>query len=282
VVDLSNYILVDFYAVFHRSRNALHRAGKDFRSPTGIPTTGIFSTIRSITSFAKKHPGEVIICADSGVSKRKGEEGSYKGNREKKEESFYLEAKETLNLLRHLYSIVSVEGFEADDIISGLLDCAPEGSVFTILTCDKDLLQHCSPTVTVELFNSSRKWKTYTPNEVMEEYGISHPWHLALLKALSGDSSDNIKGLARVGDKTAAKEIYEAVQPDGAVNFTALQRFAEGREEGGGERFRRNLSLVLPLDPGLSFPHPPKRDLGALTSRLEFLGIDPCHLGKTV
>lgn len=273
------YLLIDFYAVFHRSRAALERVGKDFRSPTGIPTTGIFSTLRSINSFANKHPqAEVIICVDSGKNKRKEGEGkgtlsSYKGNREAKEPSFYEEAKETLNLLRYTFPIVSKEGFEADDIISGLIDCSPQGTEFIILTCDKDLLQHCSPTVTVELFNSSKKWKTYGPQEVMEEYGISHPWHLALVKALSGDNSDNIQGLSRVGDKTAAKEIHEAVQPDGAVNFIALQKFAESREEGGGEKFLRNLSLVLPLDPEVTLPSSFRKNLEAFNNRLVFLGI---------
>lgn len=271
------YLLIDFYALFHRSRSALLRSNPGgFSSGAGIPTTGVFSTLSAILAAMKKHPNHsVVVCADlRGRSQRQAIDSDYKANRQGGDNNFVIEAKETLNLLRYLFPIVSKEGFEADDVISSLIDSGEEGDSFLVISCDKDLLQHVSPSVTVELFSSAKRWKTYTVSTVKEEFGLSHPWHITLMKALSGDGSDNIVGLHRVGDKTAAKEIAEATGPDGVtVDLHSLDTFAEGREEGGAEKFRKNLSLVLPLDAEVVLPCEYAPKLDKFFERLEFLGI---------
>ena len=237
------FLLIDFYALFHRSRAALLRSNPNgFTSSSGIPTTGVFSTLRAILAQHKLKPDhEVVICVDNqGSQSRQEVNPEYKANRGNKDPNFAIEAKETLSLLRNLFYVHSVRGYEADDLIASFVrDKNPEDSV-TILSCDKDLLPLVSPTITVELFNTvSRKWKVYDSERVCEEWGVDDPLKVKYVKALAGDSSDNIKGLKRVGIKTAAKAVMSLPLP-------SLEEWAESRQEGGGALYLTNLSLVEP------------------------------------
>lgn len=111
------------------------------------------------------------------------------------------------NLLKYLgYKIVECEGWEADDILGTLADgCRRNGDQCFIATGDRDSLQLAHGGVEV-LLARTKAGQTVTDvyNEaaIMDEYGIS-PQALIQVKALQGDSSDNIPGVAGVGAKTA-------------------------------------------------------------------------------
>jgi DNA polymerase-1 len=263
------YILVDFFALFHRSRAALLRSKPSgFSSKDGIPTTGVFSTLKALFGIFRRNPDhKVIICSDlHGGNRRRVIDSGYKANREKREDSFYEEAETTLRLLEYLFPLVRKQEFEADDIIASLVESMSLGDEVLIISCDKDLLYNVSPRVTVELFTSTKKWIRYTPDIVKEEFGIRDPKHIALVKALAGDSSDNIPGLRRVGNKTAARVIAES---------NCLE-FAREREDGGAEKFLRNLSLILPRPAGVILPSDPyPANIESFQSELAKLGISP-------
>ena len=100
--------------------------------------------------------------------------------------------------------VVEKPGFEADDIL-GTLAKHSGSSVCTIATGDRDSLQLVSDSVNV-LLASTKMGKPatdrYTPEAVREKYGVD-PENLIDIKALMGDSSDNIPGVAGIGEKTA-------------------------------------------------------------------------------
>ena len=104
------------------------------------------------------------------------------------------------------FTCIEKEGFEADDIL-GTLSLAAEnsGNECVIATGDRDSLQLISEKTRVLLASTkagSPELKNYTVEKLKEDYGLS-PEEMIELKALMGDSSDNIPGVAGVGPKTA-------------------------------------------------------------------------------
>ena len=101
---------------------------------------------------------------------------------------------------------VSMEGFEADDLIATYARQAREqGAEVTIVSSDKDLMQLVDKSVTML---DAMKNKTIGPDQVMEKFGVA-PDRVIDVQALAGDSSDNIKGVPNIGVKKAAEWISE-------------------------------------------------------------------------
>ena len=108
--------------------------------------------------------------------------------------------KELLGLLG--YRIVTCEGYEADDILGTFAAaCEKNGDTCVIATGDRDSLQLVSDTTHVHLC-TNRDDILYTPEKIMEDYGVT-PAELIEIKAIQGDSSDNIPGVAGIGPKGA-------------------------------------------------------------------------------
>ena len=104
--------------------------------------------------------------------------------------------------------ILELEGFEADDILGTLSKiCADSGNECYVLTGDRDSLQLVNDKVTVRLA-TTKETIIYTPEKIQEVYGLE-PIQLIEVKALMGDSSDNISGVAGIGEKTALTLIKE-------------------------------------------------------------------------
>ncbi|NMP36956.1 MAG: DNA polymerase I [Clostridiales bacterium] len=121
-------------------------------------------------------------------------------------------------LLRTLgYCVLESEGYEADDILGTLSAACTEGNSCFILTGDRDSLQLISDNTTV-LLASTKLGKSqtvaYDKSKLFEEYSLT-PERMIDLKALMGDSSDNIPGVAGVGQKTAS----DLVQRFGSIDF---------------------------------------------------------------
>ena len=124
-------------------------------------------------------------------------------------------------LLGHMgIRVVECEGWEADDILGTLAKaCTDSGDECFILTGDRDSLQLINDNVTV-LLATNRETVHYTKDRFIEDYGFP-PINLIDLKALMGDSSDNIPGVAGIGEKTATSLIKE---------FGSVERVYEGYE----------------------------------------------------
>lgn len=112
--------------------------------------------------------------------------------------------KELLSLLG--YKIVTCEGYEADDILGTFADaCEKSGNECVIATGDRDSLQLVSDKTSVHLCTNKQDI-LYTPQKIMAEYGVT-PKELIEIKAIQGDSSDNIPGVAGIGPKGAGELI---------------------------------------------------------------------------
>jgi len=213
---MSKLLLVDFYALFHRSRNALLRATGGLSTSYGRPTTGTYGFTNNLLSVIdSERPTHVAVCYDAGGNWRKEADAEYKANRVKDEgdeaDTFKAEAAALMDeVLPSLgLPLVGVRGYEADDSIYTLARNAIEFDEVVILTCDQDILQCVTDRVSVVLFNSAKKVARMGVAEVVEKWGVQ-PSQIPLIKALAGDSSDNIAGIKGLGPKTALKIIEAA------------------------------------------------------------------------
>ena len=138
---------------------------------------------------------------------------AYKGTRKPMPE----ELKEQVPLIQEVLTamgikIVSKPGYEADDLLGTLaVRSEKAGMDVTILSGDRDLLQLATEKVLIRLPKTSRGKTTienFHTQEVVEKYQVTPP-QIIELKALMGDSADNIPGIPGVGEKTATKMVVE-------------------------------------------------------------------------
>lgn len=153
--------------------------------------------------------------------------------------------------------VLETEGFEADDILGTLSRiCTESKNECVILTGDRDSLQLVNNNVTV-LLHGTRETAVFTPEKFREDYGFD-PIRLIDLKALMGDSSDNIKGVKGIGEKTALTLIreYDSIEKlydeleKGEVKATnsVLTKLSEGREDAFHSKWLATIVKDAPID----------------------------------
>ncbi len=165
-----------------------------------------------MTTFLKlldeSQPNAVAIAFDmkAPTFRHEAYEG-YKSNRKGMPEELASQLEPLKELLTALgYKIVMCEGYEADDILGTLAaECTAKGYECMIATGDRDSLQLVSPTVTVRIA-ATKMGKPdvtlYDEGKIKEVYGVSPP-QLIDIKAIQGDTSDCIPGVAGIGEKGA-------------------------------------------------------------------------------
>ena len=177
----------------------------------GQYTNAIFGFINIYQkSIAEVNPDAVAIAFDlKAPTFRHKFYSGYKSHRKGMPEELHQQMKPLKELLTALgIKIVECEGYEADDILGTLAAaCENMGGQAFLATGDRDSLQLVSENVTVRLA-TTKETVIYTPEKIMEVYGVE-PKDLIEVKALMGDSSDEIPGVAGIGEKTALSLIKE-------------------------------------------------------------------------
>ncbi|MBR5121244.1 MAG: DNA polymerase I, partial [Oscillospiraceae bacterium] len=127
----------------------------------------------------------------------------YKANRKGMPQELAMQLPKLKELLGYLgIPVLELEGFEADDILGSVAKIfAEKGEECVVLSGDRDNLQLITDKTTVRLA-TNKETVSYDRNRFFEEYGFE-PINLIDAKAFMGDSSDNIPGVAGIGEKTA-------------------------------------------------------------------------------
>lgn len=172
-------------------------------------TNGIYGFLSILLRMLEETQPDAVACAFDmrGPTFRHNMFDGYKAQRKGMPEELASQMDPLKELLTALgYKIVEREGYEADDILGTLAKtCTDTGNQCVIATGDRDSLQLINDRVTVRLATTKagQPYSTiYGVEEVKEKYGVA-PQQLIDVKALMGDASDNIPGVAGIGEKTA-------------------------------------------------------------------------------
>jgi len=174
-------------------------------------------------------------------------------------------------------------GYEADDLIGTISRrCESAGWECVVVTGDKDSLQLITERTKVKLVSTRMGQTTtrdMTPETFREDYGFA-PIHMVDLKALMGDPSDNIPGVAGVGEKTAMALVQRyatvdaiyAAMPEVEAKPGVIKKLAAGEDSA---RLSRQLATIitdapLAFEPADNFRRPAKPELYDLFLKLEF------------
>ncbi len=174
-------------------------------------------------------------------------------------------------------------GYEADDLIGTISrKCEAAGWECVIVTGDKDSLQLITDKTTVKLVSTrmgQTTTKDMTPAAFREQYGFA-PIHMIDLKALMGDTSDNIPGVPGVGEKTAMALVqrYESVEalydamPKIEAKPAAIRKLEEGKESALHSKFLATIITDAPVEFAVedNLRRPFKPELYDLFLQLEF------------
>ncbi len=240
-------ILIDGMSILHR---AYHAYPLSLATKSGEITNAVYGfTTILLTLLEKLNPTHVIVTWDVGGPTFRHEAfESYKGTREKPDDALLnqisrtREVVETLNIPQF-----GVEGYEADDLIGTLATQAKkaEDSQVIIATGDRDALQLVDNTKVVVWmppapgkYGKDRGSAEYDEIAVKAKYSLN-PNQIIDLKALMGDSSDNIPGVKGVGQKTATK-LLEAFQ----TLETVYDKIEKNRDEVVGVVGERAVGLL--------------------------------------
>jgi len=203
--------LVDGYALIYRAFFAM--IGRPLRTSRGENTSAVWGVANFLQRlFADHSPTHVAWVHDAGTSFRVDVFPEYKATREKLDEELQEDFDQSVERIEHLLRcfgvpLVSVDGYEADDVIGTLADLGVDaGFQVVIISGDKDFYQLIAPQVA--LLNPGRggpagvaeQW--VDPANAQERLGVP-PERVVDFLALVGDASDNIPGVRGVGEKTA-------------------------------------------------------------------------------
>jgi len=204
---MKKVILVDGNNLMFRSYYATVYSGNTMKTKDGFPTNALYGFVNMINKIiSEEQPKYLMVAFDIGKTFRHDNYTEYKGGRIETPDDLKMQfpkAKEILEAMGIKY--LEYEGYEADDIIGTFAKMVDDNEeyVATIVSSDKDLLQLISNDVEVKLLKQ-KDYIRMNRDVFFETYGIE-PIKMIDLKALMGDSSDNIPGVKGIGEKTALK-----------------------------------------------------------------------------
>lgn len=172
----------------------------------------------------------------------------YKGTRKPMPEELREQVPLMQELLRSMrIPILTMQGYEADDILGTIAKrMQAEGREVTIISGDRDLLQLADEHIKISIPKTVRGQTEvchYFPAEVKAEWGVS-PMEFIDWKALAGDSSDNIPGVAGFGDKTASWIIAHYHSIENAREHALDAEFRVPRKPKAGQMLLENWDIA--------------------------------------
>lgn len=228
----NKFLIIDGSSLFFRAFYALPL----LKTKRGLYTNAIYGFVMMVENAIEKiNPSHVAVCFDmKGKTFRSDIYKDYKGTRQKTPNELEQQWPLVRDILGHMnIKILESPVYEADDIAGTLAKLgSEEGFENYLLTGDKDYFQLVNDKTKV-LF--TRKGITdmdiITVEKIEEDYGIE-PLEFIELKALMGDSSDNIPGIYGIGEKTGLKLVRQ---------FHTLENLYDNIEDVSGKKLKEKL-----------------------------------------
>ena len=238
---MKKLLIIDGNSILNRAYYGI----RPLTAPDGTPTNAVYGFLNILFKHLEEESPDYLCVAFDVKEKtfRHKKYELYKAQRKPAPEDFLVQ----LPLIKDVLSAMNcycleLPGWEADDIIGTVSDiCENEDVECKILTGDKDDLQLCSDKTIVKLV-ITRMGQTSTTDygkaEFIEKYGFE-PKLFIDIKALMGDSSDNIPGVKGIGEKTAMSLVQtyggidDIYKDTDALDVTAsvLRKLTEGKDD---------------------------------------------------
>ena len=204
ITDDPLFLLIDGHAIVFRAWFAMRdhlitSSGQNTTGASGFMTM-LLKTIR------EQNPTHIAVTFDTKAPTfRKDLFPAYKAHRQEVDPALHEQIPIVKEILAPMgIPVYEYDGFEADDLIGTLSKQASEKGMKTlILTGDADQLQLVDEKTSLLMYTGFGEMRTYDPEGVAERYDGLGPEYVAEIKALEGDSSDNIPGVPGVGKKSA-------------------------------------------------------------------------------
>lgn len=250
---MKNLLIVDGNSILNRAYYGI----RPLTTKEGIPTNAIFGMM----TILKKHldhikPDYAVIAFDlKAKTFRHKSCDFYKANRKPMPEDLAQQlpyAKDCVKLLG--FNVIELEGYEADDIIGTVSRMTTEDVHSFILTGDRDSLQLINDNTSVVLVKTKEDI-VYNEEKFIQEYGVT-PTQYIDVKAIMGDSSDNIPGVSGIGEKGAFKliseygsleKLYDEYEGS-ALSQGVKAKLENGKEMAFTSKFLATIVLNAPID----------------------------------
>jgi len=283
-------LLVDGHSLAFRSFYAFAKGGDGgLATKEGIPTSVTYGFLKALLDNCKGlQPQGLVIAFDTAEPTFRHEaDEAYKAHRDVAPEHFFQDLRNLQGILASSLDLplCMAPGYEADDVLGTLANRAANGGwQVRILTGDRDLFQLVDDQrqIAVLYMGGGPYAKNSGPTEIREEGVLAklgvRPTEVVNLKALTGDSSDNIPGVKGVGPKTAISLLQENGDLDGiyaALEALADEKASKGVLKGalkaklsaGKENAYRSLMLAEILV-DIPLPTEPRLELGTVQADL--------------
>jgi len=227
--DKKTLVLLDAHAILHRAFHAL----PDFSSPSGEPTGALYGVVTMVLKIVEElKPDYIVACFDlPEPTYRHDAFDGYKAKREKTDDTLVTQIDRSRDIFAAFgIPIYEHPGFEADDVLGtiALQVKGEKGLSVIIASGDMDTLQ-CVDKKRVQVYTLRKGIKDtvmYDEKAVKERFGFP-PSLVVDYKGLRGDASDNIPGIAGIGEKTATELI---------TNFGSIEKIYKTLEQKDGEK----------------------------------------------
>ncbi len=269
------FVIIDGHAIIHRAYHAL----PPMTTKDGTVVHAVYGFASMLMKVIETlHPTHIAVAFDvAGGTFRDEVFADYKGTRKPADDDLYAQIPLVYELVEAFgIPIYTQEGYEADDVIGTVVKSLGKKKIKSVVvTGDKDLLQLVDECIGVYLLKKGMsEGLTYTPALVQEQFGFL-PEFIPDWKALRGDPSDNIPGIAGIGEKTATTliqalgsldDIYRILEKDSSklldvVRAGVIQKLQTGEKTA---RMSYTLATICTTVPDLNFD------------------MDTCVLGETL
>lgn len=213
-------VVIDGKAVFYRGYYAM----PNLSLPNGMSTGGVYGfTTMAIEVIKRLKPDYLVVAWDkakTNIRRRTDLYPEYKANRKPAPADFYEQIPILYEVLEAFgIPLYEIDDHEADDIMATFaIQADAKGYESVMVTGDHDVLQCVSDTVTVAIMRKGLTNVEYFDPALFQKTYEMNTTQFIDYKSLKGDSSDNIPGVAGVGDKTATKLIHDYDSLDGVYD----------------------------------------------------------------
>ena len=281
-------LLIDGHSLAFRSFYAFSKGGDGgLSTKAGVPTSVTYGFLKALLDNCKGlRPQGLVVAFDTAEPTFRHEaDEAYKAHRDEAPEHFFADLANLQVILAEALDIplAMAPGFEADDVLGTLANrAANTGWRVRILSGDRDLFQLVDDArdIAVLYMGGGPYAKNSGPSEIRREGVIAKlgvtPEEVVDLKALTGDSSDNIPGVKGVGPKTAITLLGahgdldgvfaalaelqaagpKAKDPKGAIKGALVEKLANGKDDAYRSRHLAEILIDIPL------PEEPRLELG--------------------